>query len=242
MDWDDVKALPTFVINLDRSIERWNEVSVLIKQAGFTNIGRFAAIDASNPKELEEAWALHGNPPLNINEDREFGTYLGKQGCLLSHVGIWKMMIEKEIKMAVIFEDDVKFHPEFANLAPQYWQHTPRDFDVLYIGAQLDMYSSSHIARVPTFCTHAMIVTLEGAKKLYNFVIRNPYGVRTIDCMLKEEMEAMLRNPARKTFQWYAWNGTHFPTEEAKMDKGWTKRNMGLVFQDEKWGSLVREW
>lgn len=242
LSWKDVQSLPCFIVNLEKCEDRWISVMPLLLDAGFMTIHRQIGVDASDPAQLSSAWRRHGTPKLDIANDSEFGTYLGKQGCLLSHADIWKTMIDNSVPAAIILEDDVVFHPQFNDLAPLYWEHTPRDFDILFLGAQLEKMVNAHIVRVPVFCTHAMIVTLDGARRLYNFVMQNKAGVRTIDCMLKEEMERMLINPAVRTFQWYAWNGTLFPAPEAIMAKGWTKRNMGLVFQDEKWGSLVREW
>jgi len=239
--WNDVQKLPAFVINLQKSEDRWKEVEPILQAAGFNNLHRSFGVDASNEKQLKQAWDLHGNPGFDP-VDSEFIAYKGKQGCLLSHAGIWKKMIEENMEQALIFEDDVIFHPQFLELAPLYWEHTPDDFDLLYLGAQLDYPSKAHIARVPVFCTHAMLVTLKGAHKLYDLVMKRSSGVKTIDCVLKEEMEKMLFTDMANTFAWYVWNGTFFPTEIANMPKGWTKRNMGLVFQHEKWGSLVREW
>jgi GR25 family glycosyltransferase involved in LPS biosynthesis len=125
---------------MDRCTERLALSESRIRNAGFKNVHRHRAVDGKNEGELQEAWARHGNPLLNM-EDVEFvDTYKhGKQGCSLSHFDVWKDIVDNSIPYAIIFEDDVEFHKDFATLAPTYWLNTPKDFDVLYMGSQIDM-------------------------------------------------------------------------------------------------------
>lgn len=234
--WEDVLNGPCYIINLDRNPERWSDVQEKIKKAGYTNVHRWTAVDGKNPSQLKDAWNQVGNPSFSLN-DQEFVQYPGKQGCFLSHVLLWKKMIDEQIPWITVFEDDVLFHPEWTTLAPQYFEQTPTNFDVLYLGAQFEFHSKYHIDKGPVFCTHAMMVSLEGAKKLYRYCTQAP-NVYTVDCMIIDWM----KRPLKLALQWYVWNGMFFPTDMAKMDKGWTKRNGGLVFQDERYGSEVRPW
>lgn len=240
MLFSDLQNVRCFVVNMDRSADRLEITLNRIKEAGFTNVERFKAVDAS-VDSLEDNWALHGNPKKNIT-DREFFEYKGKQGCMLSHLNLYKKIIQNQIPLTIVFEDDVQFHKNWETLAPIYWNATPKDWDILYMGSQIDFIMEGHILMTPVFCTHAYIITLDGAKKIYDFLINNENGVSTIDCMLIDHMKDVVFRNKKPIFKWYAWNATMFVDTDAIMDKGWTKRNTGLVFQDESFGSFVRPW
>jgi GR25 family glycosyltransferase involved in LPS biosynthesis len=151
-------------------------------------------------------------------------------------------MIEKEIPCAIIMEDDVEFHQRWHELAPRYWQATPKDFDVLYIGNQMDAPASGNIVIVPVYCTHAYIITLQGAKAFYDLCVKCPTGTRMMDCMINDSMRKSFEtNGEHMPFTWYVWNASMFPDSNMyKRPDYWAIRNTGLVFQDAEFGSHVR--
>ena len=233
--WQSILHGPVFVINMNKSTERWSQVTDRLKEAGFINIIREQGVDASHEGQLESNWKKHDSPPFDP-WDKEFVEFKGKQGCFLSHANIWKKMIEEEIPYASIFEDDILFHSGWKEIAPLYYEHTPNDWDILYLGSQHDFTSTFNVDKGPVYCTHAMVVTLEGARKLYDCIVKNPKGVYTVDYMIKVEM--CKKAPC---ISWYVWNGLLFPSPEAQMSRGWARRNGGLVFQDEKFGSYIKD-
>lgn len=242
--------VPSFVINMDRCKERWRVTKERIVKAGFRNVQRVRGVDAENDS-LKEAWAVHGSPRFNPT-DTEFVEYPGKQGCMLSHLNVWKKMIDENIPVAIIFEDDVSFHSRWDVLAPKYFQVTPKDWDILYMGSQIDHLLDAHIQTTPVFCTHAYVITYAGAKTLYTTLLGDAEGVRTIDCMIIDIMKDYAIRSARAAqtgapappapFTWYVWNGLKFPDAQALSDPHWAKRNTGLVFQDVSLGTFVRPW
>lgn len=236
---DAVLSTPIFLVNMDKCTDRLELSKKRIAAAGFTNVFRWKAVDARED-DLDAAWKRHGSPTFNPT-DTEFVTYPGKQGCMLSHLDIWKHMIDQEIPIAIVFEDDVEFHQAWASLAPKYYEVTPKNFDILYFGSQMEMQTNANITRVPVFCTHAYMITLAGARKLYSLLLSDPRGVSTIDCMLIDHMNrAMMGVPC--PFEWYVWNARMFPDPRASLSKDWVKRNHGLVFQDVELGTYVRPW
>lgn len=239
-EWKDILQAPCFVINMDRCKERWDASFQRIQEAGFQNIHRFRAVDAKHDS-LSDAWHIHGSPTFDKN-DEEFVSFPGKQGCMLSHLHLWKKIIDENIPVAVVFEDDVCFHGQWGSLAPRYYSYTPKDFDILYVGSQIDYWIDGHIVQTPVFCTHAYIITQSGARIVYDLLLRDPNGVRTIDCMLIDHMKACVFRQVQCPFQWYVWNGLKFPEREALIDRHWAKRNTGLVFQDVSLGTYVRPW
>jgi len=244
--WDDILNGPCYVINLNRNTDRWDTAKIKVKAAGFKNITRIEGVDGKNEEQLIENWKIFGNPKF-ARWDEEFVKYPGKQGCFLSHMKIWKEIIDNKIPWAVIFEDDVIFHDLWDTLAPAYYNNTPKDFDVLYFGSQFEFNSKYSIDKGPVFCTHSMLVSYEGAKKMYEMCLNKTDGVYTIDYMLIDMMKyKMYYNPQNNIefpFNWYVWNGINFfPSKLVHIPKGWSKRNSGLVFQDESYGSEVRPW
>lgn len=243
--FEELLKCPCKVINLDRNPERWEQGTKRICEAGFTQIERVSAVDGKDAEALQKGWEELGNPTF-ASWDKEFVEYKGKQGCFLSHFAIWKEILDKKIPCTVVLEDDVLFHPQWNELAKEYYDNTPKNFDVLYMGAQLEFNSRFHIDCGPVFCTHAMVLTYHGVKKLWDMLLSNSIGVYTIDCMIIDMMKYKLSNYYNQKefpFHWYVWNAQKFyPTDIQNMPKGWTKRNGGLVFQDESFGSEVRQW
>lgn len=218
------------IINLEKKTERWLTVVNRIKDAGFTSIHRFDAIGSNR---LQQGWAILNNPSFAHNKDVFFQHVLGKQGCFLSHMLLWKEIIEKQIPFMTIFEDDILFHELWNTIAPMYFDMTPKDFDILYLGSQFEKASKYHIDRVPVYCLHAYVISLKGATKLYNMILNNPEGVYTIDGILLEFMY-------KDAFNWYVWNGSTFYPSNIKMQNHrWVVRNNGLVFQDETFGTDI---
>jgi GR25 family glycosyltransferase involved in LPS biosynthesis len=241
LSWDEVQQAPVFVINMDECKDRMTITESRIRNAGYTDIRRISAVDARNCNLVDE-WNKYGNPKFNTSKsiETEFEIYLGKQGCLLSWLKTLQKIISLDIKVATVFEDDVLFHKDFALLAPEYYKATPDNFELCYLGSQIDWpFHTPEISKVPVFCTHAIILTLEGAKKLYNFIVNNPDGVYTIDWMMKDMAEVP---SVQHAYIYYVWNAMRFHDPAREMPKGWIKRNCGLVFQDYYLGSFVREY
>lgn len=237
--WEEVLASPVYIINMDKSTERLALAQKRIQDAGFQNIRRLSAVDATDTTVLLKEWGRYHTPPprFDTKRDPEFMQYPGKQGCFLSHVKLWREMIEHTIPYVLVFEDDIKFHPNWNPLAEQYFKNTPSDWELIYLGGQMDFSSQFHIDEGPMYCTHAMMLTLSCAKSLYHALYNRKEGVYTIDNMFHDMQLA-------KTFPttYYIWNATMYPCKDAYMDKGWTRRNHGLVFQDETLGSYIKDF
>lgn len=236
--WQSLLAAPAFVINLGRDTQRWPLVQSRLTEAGFTDIRRFAAVDAFNPDILRDAWGRLGNPRID-SVDRDFASQHGKQGCLLSHVALWQEIIDQQLPYAIVFEDDVLFHSQWRELAPAYFEETPRDFDLLYLHGQVIGRLPDRVTRPPTLCTAAYVITSLGAQRLLDVVLSNSDGVRTIDVMLESAQRAMC-NGGSTAFTWYTWNSLADPDlpHTPLPDSAWI-RNTGLVFQDTTLGSRV---
>lgn len=95
---------PMFVMNLKRSIDRWEQAQKQMAGEGL-DVVRFDAIDgrALSNEELR-------------NKSTRIAMYLqprGVIGCYLSHRKFWQMVVDEGYESAIIFEDDVKLVPDF---------------------------------------------------------------------------------------------------------------------------------
>jgi len=249
--WGDFLDGHVFIINLDKKPERLQNALARVKDAGFTNINRFVAIDGKTA-DMPNIWNTeHGNPRFEPT-DGKFNDPINHphhQAIMLSHLGVLKEIIEKEIPWSIVFEDDVVFHNKWDILAPKYFEITPPNYDMLYMGHHCGCGFDAHVARIPVYCLQAYGITLEGAKILYKKIIEDPAGVRTIDCMIWDYMCECLRNPLNIPpkdaeqqnslperpigfINWYAWNGEQFPDTVAKKDPTTAHKDQGLVFQE----------
>lgn len=224
---------PTFLINMDRQTERLASSWERLAAAGFTDVRRWVAVDGSRD-DMEAAWKAHGSPKFDPIDPPFADLSKGcpsKQGIALSHLDLLKHIVDTGISHAVIFEDDLVFHKDFAELAPQYFNATPKDYDMCYIGHHCGCGAPYQILNVPVYCTHAYMITHAGAKTLYDRILQEPAGVRTIDCIINHFMMRAYKHKV-PFLTWYVWNGESFPDETARKHPDHANKDMGLVFQE----------
>jgi GR25 family glycosyltransferase involved in LPS biosynthesis len=95
-----METLPTFCINLDRSVERWTRMERIFKKHAITNVIRWSA---STPETLEEYEFDQGMTPY-------------EKACALSHYRLWKYIVENNISRAFILEDDACFRHDWLKI------------------------------------------------------------------------------------------------------------------------------
>lgn len=228
LEWSEILQGETFVIHLASHNERLETCKQRMYQAGFANFRIFDAVNGHDPG----AWAQH--------QVRFDGSWMVPRvaGCMLSHLAIWKKVIDDKLPFATVFEDDVVFHKQWHNLAHQYYVATPKTCDMIFMGHHCgNVVPHIHIVQVPVYCLHAYIITYEGAKKLYHMITQYPYDDNhAIDMMLVRLMGEQLRGHPHESMpqlSWYAWNSEMFPDEEAAplIHPHLVHKDKGLVFQ-----------
>ena len=92
----------------------------------------------------------------------------GEVGCMVSHIKVWERIVAEGLKRTLILEDDFKGNGQVGTL-----DEPTVDFDIAYLGrwkinktAEEESLGGSWVTPTASYCTHAYIVTLEGAKKL----------------------------------------------------------------------------
>jgi GR25 family glycosyltransferase involved in LPS biosynthesis len=227
--WGDLLSAPAFIISMD--YERYAICARRARRAGFTNISIFHGVDRESREELETNWALHPFP-----KHREiFGQH--PAAVMLAHLNLWRHVIENEIPYCTIFEDDTLFHTYWDSLAPRYYEQTPKQTDMIFMGHHCgNLYPENHISQVPVYCLNAYIITLDGVRKIYEMITKYPHNENfgVIDMMLVRLQTDIIMtriNPYR--YEWYAWNSEMFPDpiNEPYKHQGALEKDMGLVFQ-----------
>jgi hypothetical protein len=239
--WEDVLNGPAYVINLDSRPDRFAKSAIELERAGFHGYRRFAAVEAREGRELDRGWSDCGSPRFAAWDTR-FRELPGKQGCFLSHVMLWQEIVENNLAFACVFEDDVVFHRHWSQLAPTAFAFTPPDYDVLFMGSQIEVKGHGLVQRVPVHCLHAYVITLEGAQQMRSLLLNDPEGVGSIDVMIIRHQWLEHAGTRRAPFDWYAWNGTTFTDSRAMGNPAWEKRNSGLVFQNFALGSDIESF
>jgi GR25 family glycosyltransferase involved in LPS biosynthesis len=98
-----------FIINLEERFDRKNEMVKELEKAGITNYEFFKAIRPTSQEDIDR-W----NPNFVTERPKWLKTdlqkyRLGSLGCLLSHVGVMKLSLQRNYNRILILEDDVSF-------------------------------------------------------------------------------------------------------------------------------------
>lgn len=104
-----------FCINLDRRLDRWQDVTKEFDKFGITNVTRWSAFDGST-----------------INDSQYMRR--GEIGCTRSHSSLMQHCLDNNIDEVLIFEDDVVFSPFVIDLFNQSFKDIPNDWQMIYLG------------------------------------------------------------------------------------------------------------
>ncbi|MBZ1350060.1 glycosyltransferase family 25 protein [Alcaligenaceae bacterium LF4-65] len=148
--------IPCFVVSLATATQRREAMMNLLASHGITPRW-FDAVDGRvmSAEELAKHFAaelatqVYG--PMSRSEI----------GCALSHLGIYRLMVEQGIASAVIFEDDIDLAPDFAALLDTQ-------------SGLLGMFSTDDPAMVQL--THVRRGYRFGARSVGNYHIVRPHG------------------------------------------------------------------
>jgi hypothetical protein len=268
LSWQELLNTPAFLINLDRRPDRWESSRGQLEWAGFTDARRWSAFDGATGN-VREALLRFGIDQLADRED--FLHLLGAQGCAVTQLTLLQHIIDQGYPRACIFEDDIRFSRSWHQLAPAFLNSTPRNFDLLLLGSQIQydflprlhparrLHRSRTLTRLsqiawpwpshqlgdvlqgPLYCLHAVVITRQGCQELLKFLTTQSVGFYMPDCMIHDAM-AGRRHVSRFPLRWYAWNGHRLPAlvEERGTNPHWIRRNCGLVYQEESFGTDVQ--
>jgi GR25 family glycosyltransferase involved in LPS biosynthesis len=118
--WDNV-----FVINLDSRTDRWK--GLLEAEPSLVGAERISAVDGRNMSLTPELYRMF--------QHNTFQWKKSVMGCMMSHVSIWKRILQEKGNTFLILEDDVRFEPGWQ----EQWKciDIPKDADLVYLGGIL---------------------------------------------------------------------------------------------------------
>jgi glycosyl transferase, family 25 len=166
--------IPIFIINLDRDVERWENIQRFMTSANLPHF-RFAAIDGR--RKLSLIRSVIKRDFLNQKLARPLTT--GEICCTLSHIAVLRQIVRRSIDCAVILEDDAEFSDKFLEFyrreLPDYlnrcdvvkieglfYDHTSQSGPVIRSGRLTKLI----VPLNPTLGSAGYAVNLRGAKAL----------------------------------------------------------------------------
>jgi len=159
--------LPVIVINLCHRPDRWQALSRRMHAAGLTKLTRAAAIDGTRLPGSEIA-ALLQLPACAIDQAPRSHLALTRPaiGCFLSHLAIWRWVLDCNVPRVLVFEDDAV---PAAHYRPSHLLSAvaaiPRETGLVFLGRIImgglaDRSEGSHLARIYYFNgTFAYMIT-----------------------------------------------------------------------------------
>ena len=134
--WDLLGSDQIYVINLDKRPDRLSNIKAIFNalQIQFT---RMPAVDGtlhvtSQYLKYQGIRMMEGFSD-HISKNRPLT--LGEIGCFMSHYNIWNIVVEKNLKDVIIFEDDIRLEPFFKQrfkTIRKVLDHM--DWDLVYLG------------------------------------------------------------------------------------------------------------
>merc|ERR1719387_2858512 len=173
----------SYCVNLDRRPERWSFVQQQLADLRLPAI-RWSAVDGQSldvPALAEHGIVAKNSLPRYFlpDEQKLFGVDLtaGGIGCALSHMQIWKDIVERfdgrDDACFLVFEDDCKFLPGFSEaVLAERIAEVPSDWEIVFLGGQ-DLMRKQHELEVGPRVrrlyrgfreTTAYLITVAGAK------------------------------------------------------------------------------
>jgi hypothetical protein len=246
-EWSDFLNGNVLLLTKNSKTPLYDKVTSRLQDAGFSNIitiqvPQYKTEDGSLIRE----WAKYfKNKPIRFDSADTAFTDLQnqseKQESALGHIAAFQYIIDNNLDFAFIVEEDIVFHKDWKELAPNYFEVTPPDYYLCYVGHHCACGIDAHVLRAPAYRFHAVIVTKEGASYILDKVINDSKGLSTLDCMLHNYMTQALINQEEGTdnisndfCNWYAWNAEMFPDNTVKKYFEHASKDQGLVFQEDQ--------
>jgi len=169
-----------YIINLDTRKDRFDITNNLLNQYDFKNVIRFPAIKGKDISidelnKIVEPSAMKSILDNYRTEHHELS--YGAVGCYLSHINIWKKLVDHDLDYIIIFEDDALPAFNYNELQHIINNDVPNDWDIIFFGGIYNDYNkiynkinnkiNNNIVKIKKFYElHAYIINKKGALKL----------------------------------------------------------------------------
>ena len=176
----------SYCINLERRPDRWASALEEFNRVGLRTIKKWRAVDGQTADFdqisntlFNKSWERY----KTVFDYREIsgGRPYSTAGCAFSHFEIWNDFLRNShAQYAIIFEDDIKFSPEFLpRFADMMSYENPKNsWEIMYLGWELrgknpvatsSYQDSINISGKIIYRTHAYIATRTAIKELIEF-------------------------------------------------------------------------
>lgn len=182
--------IPIYVVSLDREIERRKNIEFELRDVNYT---LFSAVDGKNLTDVQSKMMNDYIMPETLNR--------GQIGCFLSHLSLWKNIVDKNIPHTLILEDDILVNGPINLLLPKLCK--VEGYDILYLGHYFEPSKGDLVGYVgkyaihnstQPYCTHAYIITNEGAKKMIEYMNKNKSNMPIDNLMIKLYHEGKIKS------------------------------------------------
>ena len=167
----DFTSLPVFLINgaEDYAARKWAE-----EQLAAVGVSRYERVNGV-VVEADDCVRLSGTGC--------------QQGLALGHLKAWRRIVERRLPVALVVEDDVTFHSQFAALLPRYWARVPPDWQFIWLGhlrrdgGAVAPHALSISHGLAPWTLHAYLLTYDAAEllaRMYEFLLEragSPHAV-----------------------------------------------------------------
>jgi glycosyl transferase family 25 len=202
-----------FVINLERRKDRYEYTMNHLKKFNIDHdkINIFKAFDGTHLNNNGKKYLyykelffkqIEKNKIKNMSYNYNYFDYFtkGEVGCFMSHLILWKKMIDEDIENAIIFEDDCVFNESFLPTMNKVLTEDIKkidDFLIIWIGGKMVDNYSNHmnikitenisIKREPhPYGTFSYILSKKGATILFKYVFNRFRGNLPVDHFIDE--------------------------------------------------------
>jgi glycosyl transferase family 25 len=196
------------VINLERRKDRLEYINNNYK-SNLYDLELFSAFDTkyleTNPKEyIDLKDKFINNIDINRSNNQNYPYYYfnsftpGELGCFMSHLIIWKKIIDENIDQLIVYEDDCIFNLQFnIRLNTILSNEIPNDFNIIFLGGKMvNNYTHNYnimlseniyIKKDPEpYGTFSYIISKKGAELLYNYAFNEFRGNLGVDYFIDE--------------------------------------------------------
>lgn len=188
-----------FIINLDRSVERYQSALAQLAKWPGLPIERVSAADGRVMSDAEIAHYYS----LRLNQQRYHKLLkAGEKGCFISHIRCWQRIVEQQLDFALILEDDFLVNGDLAALLqdvaklPAGWQllklAMPNKQQKIIATEPAGQFKRVFFAKNPV-STVAQLVSADGARQLLAAAV--PF-YRPVDVALQHTWELGIRAEA----------------------------------------------